>query len=137
VTLFVGCAAPALLGCHTAIGAGIGAVIPKYERGVPPSDESLTEGTAVRVMLKPEVAGAEKFDGDYVGMQDDKLTLQMPTQPHLITIPKGQIGEVQKRLGSYWLEGLLIGAVVDAGIMIAGLIVLHNDWPPRDAGPRP
>jgi hypothetical protein len=120
VVLFVGCAAPTLLGC-TAIGAGIGAAVPRYERVEPPYDASLKEGASLHLTPKPAAADAEPIAGDYVGADDGELTLKTANDDR--TIPAADIGEVKKRSGSQWFIGFWIGLLVD--LTVATLVVVQ------------
>jgi hypothetical protein len=79
---------------------------------------------------KPEVADPEPIDGDYVGMHDGALTLD--TSAGGRWIPEGDIGEVKKRLGSHWAEGLAFGAVLDVMVVL----LVASQWS-RLMGPGP
>jgi hypothetical protein len=121
VVILVACATLALQGC-AAVGAGIGAAFPKYDRVYPPYQASLPQGTPVRLTLSPEAAGpeSEPIDGEFVGTSGGKLTLQTTNRDR--AFPEGDIAELKRRSGSHWLEGLVFGAVVD--VTVAVIIVL-------------
>ena len=117
--------------CCTLAGAGIGYAIPRRGDEMPADIRAVAPGTAVSVVYRGvERAGADTFstvDGLYRGMDNDRAIVEDGYRAY--SIPFSRIEQTQARptLGSYSLEGGLIGLGLDVAIFF-GMLYIASQW---------
>jgi hypothetical protein len=102
-------------GCSL-IGLGIGAAVPKYSERVDP--RTLPAGARV---LVTEV-GLVETNGTFVSASNANARnadVTIDADQKRITIR----GEVRRRDGTYWEDGLTVGVVIDFALLVAGGIL--------------
>ncbi len=111
-TLAVGCSLGSS-GCSV-IGLNIGMSSPRYATA--PSVDAVPPGTDVRI-----THDGTETDGKLAGSDPDGVRLDGQR-----SIERVRITKVEKKDGSYWLEGLTMGAALDALAIVAVVITVSH-----------
>ena len=119
LTTAVSCSA----GCHSALGAAIGAAIPRWDRDVSTSEMESEKGLRVEVHTRDPESALGAYGGTYDGR------LLVVTDDDVRAIPLHEVRRVDVRVGSYWATGLLVGLVHDIIFTFVAYQVWRNEHP--------
>jgi hypothetical protein len=111
------------------IGLGIGAAVPRYQEKwytAAANPEELPKGRGVEVTAITGL-GQEQIDGSLEGVKDGKLVVDSGYGTR--TIPLDHVMTIRLRDGSYWATGLIMGAVVDAVVVVLAVSALSSLGP--------
>jgi hypothetical protein len=119
-----------LPGC-TLIGLGIGAAVPMHQEVELQQASSLPAGSDVDVLLSPTSSSGDpvRIAGRLQSVNDDSLRLsparffRTPRR-----VPLSRVRELRVVSGSYWLPGLVTGAVIDTVLTALVVHAFQQPW---------
>jgi len=124
------------LGCSgcTLVGMGIGATVPRYEpMSTPSSVEDCPAGTKVSMKM----VDGTSIDGTVVSQPYPLVVRDYDTgKSTTVDTPNVQVAE--RKVGTWWGTGALVGATVDVAVILIGAMALstRGTWGPS-FGPGP
>jgi hypothetical protein len=135
----------ALEGC-TVLGLGVGSSMPKYRPVALESAPALPERTEVEIETTdslqvgasgPYMRFPRIVDGQAAGVLRGDIILEHRAFPSVVTrIPLEKVKVLRVQEGSYWAEGLGVGAVVDVVATVTILVVASSHpMPFKFSGP--
>jgi hypothetical protein len=107
----------------TAIGVTIGGNISKMDTIPPPTMRGAQAGEEIEVAFT-DATGPHVLAGDYAGSEGD--TLLIASDAGTTRVPFDRIWQIRIKKGSYWVEGMIAGLVVDAALVTAVAVKVNS-----------